>query len=151
MKNWNIPRITVSDNNNWVSLFTIEENNKNFRTLENFISISFLWSVFYHPYKSSLDMKVHAIKPKDFQFNRYIATFLINLLKNFTQKYSYWYQLSTSILKKQKIILPVDENENPDWKYMENYMKNIEEKTLKEVVKYFEERLKITENSGGGG
>ena len=30
-------------------------------------------------------------------------------------------------------------------------MKNIEEKTLKEVVKYFEERLKITENSGGGG
>ena len=39
-----------------------------------FISVSFLGTVFYHPYKASLDMKVHSLKLKSKELNEYIDT-----------------------------------------------------------------------------
>ena len=78
--NGKIPRITATDLNNGIAFFTQNVENKNFRTLENFISISFLGSVFYQKNKVSLDMKIHAIKPKNKELNVYIALFLNILL-----------------------------------------------------------------------
>lgn len=47
MQEGNIPRITATDINNGVALFTNRVESNKFRTFENFISISFLGSVFY--------------------------------------------------------------------------------------------------------
>jgi len=40
-------------------------------------------------------------------------------------------------LKRQKILLPVDDSGAPDWKYMENYMRVQENLLLK---KYFDKK-----------
>ncbi|MCE3038218.1 restriction endonuclease subunit S [Helicobacter anatolicus] len=144
-----IPRITATDFNNGVAFFTNYIKHKNFRTLENFISISFLGSVFYQPKKVSLDMKIHGIKAKNKEFNHYLALFLIPLIKKFTFKYCYGYQLSTSVLKNQKLLLPVDSTGNPNWEFMENYMKNIEKAHLEKITAYYHAKLKQINNGGG--
>ena len=143
-----IPRITATDLNNGIACFTSDLKHKNFRALENFISISFLGSVFYQRGRVSLDMKIHAIKPKNRELNAHIALFLIPLIKNFTFKYMYGYQLSTRILKNQKILLPTDPKGNPNWEFMENYMRNLEHKHLEKITAYYE--AKLAECKGGG-
>ena len=116
------PRITATNNNNGIAIFT-NKLSSNARYFSNFISISFLGSVFYQEYKASLDMKIHGIKPKNIKLNKYIALFLIPCIKKFTFNYNYGYQLSTSILKTQKLKLPIDTQGNPNWRFMEEYIK----------------------------
>lgn len=147
--NGKIPRITATDLNNGIAFFTQNVENKNFRTLENFISISFLGSVFYQKNKVSLDMKIHAIKPKNKELNVYIALFLIPLIKNFTFKYMYGYQLSTHILKIQKLMLPIDSKGNPNYAFMESCMRKLEQKHLTKIIKYY--KNKLLDSNGGGG
>ena len=118
------PRITVRDTNNGVDGF-YESKDKNYRKFENFISVSFLGSVFYHPYKASLDMKVHALILKDRKMNKYIAEFLKVMIKMNTQHSSYGNQLSSTDLPNLRILLPVDKKGIPDWQYMENYSMNV--------------------------
>jgi len=138
IKKGNIPRITATETNNGITLFTNEINDKNFRTFDNFISISFLGNVFYQKNKASLDMKIHGIKPKNNRMNKYIAQFLIPLLRNFSLKYSYGNQLSMRLLKRQKINLPITSKEQPDWEYMETFGKYLyysEKSNIKEYLK----------------
>ena len=146
---WDIPRITATDTKNGVGLFTSRLNHKNYRVLENCITISFLGSVFYQKNQVSLDIKIHAVKIKEKELNNYIALFLIPFLKSFALKYSYWYQLSTSVLKSQKLLLPVTKLEQPDWNFMENYIKNREEKILKKTIPYFENKPQKLIEGGG--
>lgn len=148
--NGTIPRITATDVNNWIALFTNYSDHRNFRALDNFISISFLWSVFYQNHIVSLDMKIHWLKIKNRTLNKHIWLFLVPLIKNFTLKYSYGYQLSTSILRWQKLLLPVDDSWQPDRDYMEETMKKIEHKLLTHALQYFENKLQKQEMRGGG-
>ena len=48
-KKSNMPRITVRETNNGIDDFVFSVD-KNFRVYKNFISVSFLGGVFYHPY-----------------------------------------------------------------------------------------------------
>lgn len=75
------PRITVSSKNNGVDGY-YDSSHKNYRIHKNFISVSFLGTVFYHPYKASLDMKVHCLQIIDKELNPYLAhLFLLKLKK----------------------------------------------------------------------
>ena len=148
LKEGQIPRITATENNNGIAFFTQNIENKNFRTLENFISVSFLGAAFYQKNKVSLDMKIHALKLKDKELNSYIALFLIPVIKNFTFKYMYGYQLSTRILKMQKILLPINSQNQPDFEFMESFMKDLESKHLQKILSYYQ--YKLHTNNGGG-
>ncbi len=133
-----IPRISATDLNNGISMFTNDITHKNFRKFTNFISISFLGSVFFQANESSLDMKIHGIKPKEKELNSCTAKFLIPLIKNFTFKYRYGYQLSTSVLKTQKILLPIKkDSDKPDWQFMEDYIKQIEKGQREKIINYY--------------
>lgn len=131
-----IPRITATNLNNGIAFFTQETKNYNFKKFKNFISISFLGSVFYQQEEVSLDMKIHGIKIKDRELNIYTALFLIPLIKKFSFKYEYGSQLSTSILKAQKLQLPIDSKGEPHWEFMENFMREVEYKKLNLYLDY---------------
>lgn len=137
-----MPRITVRDTNNGVDSFSSSES-KNFKIYENFISVSFLGSVFYHPYKASLDMKVHCLQLIDRKLNKYLAKFLIIAIKNNIKNSSYGNQLSSTDLPQKKILLPIDKNKKPNYNYMENYVKEIEKKQLKKYYNYITQELEI--------
>ena len=139
-KKSNMPRITVRETNNGIDDFVFSID-KNFRVYKNFISVSFLGGVFYHPYEASIDMKVHALIPKSIELNRYNAQFLINAIKNNLIHSSYGNQLSSTDLPRIKIMLPVDDNGNPEWRFMEKYIKEREDKQRNDLKEYYKSRL----------
>ncbi|WP_103602650.1 restriction endonuclease subunit S [Campylobacter concisus] len=119
-----IPRITVTNLNNGIIGYYKNIQSDNYRVHENFISVSFLGTIFYHPYRASLDMKVHCLKLKEKSLDHYIALFLIGIIKKQISYFAYNDQLSSSILPELSILLPVKNNQ-PDWEYMESYAKGI--------------------------
>ena len=141
-----IPRITVTSQNNGIDSFCISSH-KNFRTFTNFISVSFLGTIFYHPYTASIDMKVHCLQLKDKTLNQYLSLFLISEIKKSIENASYGNQLSSTDLPNKKIMLPVDKNGNPDYEYMEKYIEKIASSKRQEYLEYCTNSIKF----GGGG
>lgn len=139
-KKSNIPRITVKETNNGIDNFVFSTD-KNFRAYKNFISVSFLGGAFYHPYEASIDMKVHALIPLDRELNRYTADFLISTIKNNIIHSSYGNQLSSTDLPRTKIMLPIDKQGNPNWHFMEEYIKERESKQRNDLIEYYQSRL----------
>src|SRR5699024_7381535 len=136
-----IPRITETSINNGISTITREMTHKNFRKFENFISVSFLGDVFYQPNEVSLDMKIHGLKLKDRVLTEPLSLYLIPLIKKFSRKYAYGNQLSTSVLARQKLSLPIKTDGTPDWEYMENYIESLEAESLERTVQFLRDEL----------
>ncbi|AJD06662.1 type I restriction/modification system, S subunit [Campylobacter lari] len=81
--------------------------------------------------------------------NRYIGLFIKQCIDNAVYgKYGYGYKFSQTRIKKQIVMLPVDSKSNPNWQFMENYMKNIEQKYIKDILAYYNKKL--LDNRGGG-
>lgn len=131
-----IPRITVTNLNNGIfGYYKDRPTDSNYRVYENFISISFLGTVFYQPNKASLDMKVHCLKPLTHKLNKYTGEFLVTSILASLKESSYANQISSTVLPNLEIILPVDDLGNPDWTYMEKYIKNLEKKVASSLMK----------------
>ena len=135
MKIGKTPYVSSTANNNGVSAYISNTN----ETLEdNCISINRNGSVgyaFYHPYKAlfSNDCRKLII---DNNNNKYISLFIVNQIKAQKDKYNYGYKMGTNRLKKQKIMLPIDNEGNPNYNYMEQYMINLEITALLQYEKY---------------
>lgn len=75
-----------------------------------------------------------------FEMNKYIALFLVTLINKEQYRYSYGRKCSQIKLRNSKIKLPVTPSGEPDWKFMEDYIKslpfsrNIEPSKPNEVV-----------------
>lgn len=125
-----VPRITVSGMENGVSGY-YDSCDKNYRVFENFISISFLGTIFYQKSKASLDMKVHCLKPKKVVLNDAIAFFLATIIKKTITNSKYSDQISSTILPNIDTLLPSIKNDDntytPDWQYMEQYIDSIKQ------------------------
>lgn len=135
-----MPRITVRETNNGIDSFSHSEN-KNFKTFRNFISVSFMGSAFYHPYEASLDMKVHALIPKNFNLTKNLSIFFIRSLKNNTKFNSYGNQLSSTDLPSKKILLPLDNKGKLNLQFMENYIKQEQKDIAKKVISHYEQKI----------
>ena len=131
----NIPRITARETNNGIDGY-YHSTNKNFRVFKNFISVSFMGSAFYHSYEASLDMKVHALIPKNFDLTENIALFIIQSLKNNTKLFSYGNQLSSTDLPHQKILLPIDSNGNLHLEYIDTFIRKIKLENIEKALQY---------------
>lgn len=62
-----------------------------------------------------------------FEMNEYIALFFIPIIYKLGQKYGYVDKWTANKMKNTKIPLPSTVNSEPDFAYMERYMKDIEE------------------------
>lgn len=123
------PRISVTGINNGVlGYFKDLPNNSNYRLHENFISVSFLGTVFYQKEKASIEMKVHCLKPIKHVLNKQTGQFLASSIIASLKNASYTDQISSTLLSTLKIKLPVDTKGEPDWEYMEQYIKHLENK-----------------------
>ena len=123
LKKGDIPRITVSNYNNGITGFYEYSNDSDYRVFSNFISVSFLGTVFYQPNEASLDMKVHCIKPIDIDLNIYTASFLVSIIRKSITNYAYNDQLSSAVLSELMVKLPSTSDGSPDWKFMESCMR----------------------------
>ena len=82
---------------------------------------------------------VEKIYPKDKELNHYIAFFLIAILNfNNQEKYSYGRKRNQGNIKREKMLLPADALGNPDWQWMEDYVKEIFNEVKVEVIQALE-------------
>lgn len=134
------PRITVTSVNNGIDNFW-NTANAEVREHINFISMSFLGKAFYHPYKASIDMKVHALHLKEYNFNKYIALLFVQMLENNTKGSNYGNQLSSTDLPHKSILLPITPAGEIDYDFMESYIKELEEQKIEDYREYASNRV----------
>jgi hypothetical protein len=140
-KEGNIPYVSSTSLNNGVDNFI--GNKIGVRIFEDCLTIANSGSVgatFYHPYQFIGSDHITHLK-KD-NMNKYVYMFISTLTNRFSEKYNFNREINDARISREKIMLPIDEAENPDYEYMEQYMKNI---TIKKINKYLEflEKKKI--------
>ena len=128
MRDGEIRFIGASAINNGV---TAQISNKEKLHPANTITITYNGSVgeaFYQDKEFWASDDVNVLYPK-FEMNQYIALFIIPLLKATGRKYAFVDKWKKETMEKDTIMLPVDENGNPNFPYMETYMKGIAKST----------------------
>lgn len=68
---------------------------------------------------------VEKLTLKEIALNEFVALFLVTICNKEQYKYSYGRKRSQGRLRKETIKLPVDNNNNPDWQFMEDYIKSL--------------------------
>ena len=136
MKSGETPFIGSSALNNGCTAMIGNDKNQH---PENTITVCYNGSVgetFYQdrPYIASDDVNV--LYPK-FTMNWRIALFIVPLIKGVSSRYDYIDKWKKEAMEADKIYLPVDKTGQPDWAYMEEYMRKVEEKA-KNVLNHFE-------------
>lgn len=90
------------------------------------IDSAVLGTCFYQQENFSASDHVEILRPK-FEWNKYVALFLVNILNNTGRHYNYSYLLKRSQmqLKQETIPLPTTPDHQPDWQFMEEYVKSL--------------------------
>lgn len=79
---------------------------------------------FYQPIPFCSTEAVHVFVPK-FELNPFTAMFLITLIRMEKFKYNYGRKWGLDRMNPSIIQLPVNKNNDPDWKFMEDYIKSL--------------------------
>ena len=78
--------------------------------------------------------------------NKYTGMFITTCADMVRGKYSYNYKRSDTRLKQEMVQLPIDEAGNPDWAFMEAYMREREQKLIREYIAHVKSRLRPAES-----
>ncbi len=96
----------------------------------------------YQFYNFTASDHVEKLIPK-FKINKYIALFLTTQInKNNSKKFNYGFKACQNRLKNTPIFLPIDKKGNPDYKFMETYMREKENKLKNQYKQFISLRLK---------
>ena len=77
------------------------------------------------------------------RINRYTGLFIAQVLQKSIESCGFGYGkgLTGTRLHNRKIMLPIDSKGNPHYEFMESFMKNLEQKHLRKIIKYYENKL----------
>ena len=104
---------------------------------------------YYQPVASALDTHVTALLPK-IELSRHTLLFVARSITHQRDKFSHGYSLNNDRLRAQKILLPVNSDGLPDWRFMEDFMKQIERDKIAAVLSYYNNSLNNNNLRGGG-
>lgn len=95
-------------------------------------------------YQESLFTCSHSITVlylKNHQQNKYIARFLIPLLQKSGESFEYGKKWRPKRMRKSKLTLPIDFFGQPNWQFMEDYIKQEQKKQVLQLQKYYESKF----------
>lgn len=98
------------------------------------VSINYAQNVFYQADDFCASVNIAVLRNN--HLNRYNSQFVCSVLRNAHQKFDYTSKISKELLNKEMIMLPVDKTGQPDWAYMEEYMRKVEERVKVMMGKY---------------
>lgn len=133
----NTPYVTRTNLNNGVSIHVTKNQDKQYVTNEgNVISIGLdTQTVFYQPDEFYTGQNIQILSHENMNIN--IAQFLVPLLKIQVKKFSWGGNGATlKRLNNLRIMLPVDDNNKPDWQYMNDVGNNFYQSQNKKVKEY---------------
>ena len=140
MQEGKIPFVGASDSNNGITAFIA---NKNASLDKDVLGVNYNGSVvenFYHPYECLFSDDVKRLKIKSKQAGKYAYLFLKTMILKQKSKYQYGYKFNATRMAKQKILLPVNADNQPDWMNIERFMQRIE---LEKIVCYLKSRQQV--------
>jgi len=140
MKKGKTPFIGASDSNNGITEWT---SNTNISLDSNILGVNYNGSVvenFYHPYKALFSDDVKRFTLRERNGNKYLYLFFKNIILKQKNKYEYGYKFNEKRMKRQKILLPINAQNEPDYEYMEQYMRVKEHEKLLQYLEYIEKK-----------
>lgn len=143
MTSGNKPFIGATDNNNGITEFV---SNTNVSEDCNVLGVNYNGSVvenFYHPYTCIFSDDVKRFQTKQVQGNKYIYLFMKTVILQQKCKYAYGYKFNEKRMQKQSLLLPVDESGNPDYAFMEQYIKEREQQIVQNYIDYIGNNIQI--------
>lgn len=137
-----VPYITRSDLQNGINLFVTENQSKTYLKNDgNVITIGLdTQTVFYQNNDFFTGQNIQVLESE--KINKSVAMFIIPLLKIQMDKFNRGGNGATlSRLKRTKILLPLDKNKKPNWKFMENYIKQEQKDIAQKIISYYEQKM----------
>lgn len=140
--------ISSTKRNNGISNYISPPDNmviyKNKMTLSNSGSVGYL---FFHeyPFVASDHVTVIGLKNQTVTLSEEIALYLKPILESMKYKYSFGREISDSRLGKEKILLPVKDDDTPDWDYMVKTIKQIRKTVKWNTILIQETRLSLSD------
>lgn len=135
------PFIGATDNMNGVTGFV---NNENSSLDNNVLGVNYNGAPcigFYHPYECIFTDDVKRLHLKNHEDNQYVLLFFKTIILQQKNKYCYGYKFNERRMLRQIIVVPVDDNDEPDYQFMEDYMKELMTAKRKQYQEYVEQRL----------
>ena len=135
-----IPYVSSTANNNGVDDYI--EAIDGTRVFENCISLANSGSVgtaFYEPFAFVASDHVTSLKREN--TSQYVYLFLTAVLEQQGSNFNFNREINDLRIRKMRVMLPVDDNDEPDYQFMEDYMKELMTAKRKQYQEYVEQRL----------
>ncbi|MBE6331941.1 MAG: hypothetical protein E7070_06520 [Bacteroidales bacterium] len=104
---------------------------------------------YYQPFQMALDSHCTALIPKK-EMSRFQMLFIALCITKQRDRFGHGYSLNNSRLRSFKFMLPVNTDNQPDWDFMEAYMRQQEKQILQPTIKQLCNQLIYNELAGGG-
>lgn len=147
------PFIGASDSNNGLTSYC---GNANESLDKNVLGINYNGSVceaFYHEYECIFSDDVKRFHLKNHKDNKLVLLFMSVVIRQQKVKYQYAYKFNEQRMRRQVIMLPVADNGQPDYQFMENYVREMMTYKKEQYRNYIETQIESTgldaSNSGG--
>lgn len=140
------PYVTRSELNNGINAFVCLQEGYELNK-GNCITVGLdTQTVFYQPVDFYTGQNIQILRCKE--LNAYNGNFLLPPLKKTLSIFGWGsYGATLTRLRRSKIFLPVDDNDKPDWLFMEDYICEREQKLLTDHIEYVRSKLRTW---GGG-
>ena len=145
-KEGQIPYVSSTALNNGVDGFI--EKTDGCRTFENCISLNNSGSVgkaFYEPFEFVASDHITHLKKDNATEEQYL--FLTAVIEMQSSNFSFNREINDERLNHMRIMLPIDTSGNPDWDFMNEYIKERKERLIKRQLAFLEHEI---EAIGGG-
>lgn len=142
----NIPYVSSSAMNNGVDAFI--GNDGHIRKYKNCITLANSGSVgtaFYHCYEFIASDHVTALQSS--KLNKYSYLFVATMVSRLQGKYSFNREINDLRINREKVLLPIDDNGQPDYAFMEEYIKEREQQLIQKYIAH----VRNTSVTIGGG
>ena len=137
-----IPYITRTDMQNGINMFITDKQNNRYNIDEgNVITIGLdTQTVFYQPTAFYTGQNIQVLRNNN--LNKYTAMFIIPSIKIQMQKFNWGGNGATlGRLNRTRLILPVNSQGQPNWQFMEDYIKQEQKQQSQKIIDYYERKL----------
>lgn len=125
MTEGSIPFIGASDSNNGQTALV---GNSSHLHPGNLLTVNYNGSIaeaYYQPRPFVASDDVNILYPLNFQLNKYIGLFLCTVIQQEKYRFNYGRKWHKELMERSVLSLPVDSKGNPNWNYMEDYIRGL--------------------------
>ena len=140
-----VPYVSSTALNNGVDGFIGNEGS--IRIFDDCITIANSGSVgsaFFHKYEFVASDHVTQLKRKG--LDKYAYLFMLPIINRLSEKYCFNREINDKRIKRERILLPVNNKGEIDFEFMSSFMQEVESDMLKTALKAFKKRLNANEN-----